>query len=101
MTVPARTLCRLAALALGCFASPAAYAATILVTTTADELNADGDCSLRDAIQAANTDAAVDTCPAGSGADTIVVPAGSYALSIAGIGENANASGDLDITSDL
>jgi len=76
-------------------------AATITVNTTDDELNADGDCSLREAIQAANTDAAVDTCPAGSGADTITLLAGTYTLSIAGAGEDANATGDLDITGDL
>ena len=35
------------------------------VSTTNDELNADGDCSLREAIQAANTDTGVDACPAG------------------------------------
>ena len=57
-------------------------AASITVTTTADELNADGDCSLREAIHAANTDTAVDACPAGSGADTITVPAGTYTLTI-------------------
>ena len=78
-----------------------AYAATITVTTTADELNDDGDCSLREAVQAANTDAAVDACSAGSGADTIVVPPGTYLLTIAGRNEHANAAGDLDITSDL
>jgi CSLREA domain-containing protein len=49
----------------------AVAATTITVNTTADELNSDGDCSLREAIQAANTDTAVDACPAGSGADTI------------------------------
>jgi len=78
-----------------------AHAAAIAVTTTADELNADGDCSLREAIQTSNTDAAVDACPAGSGADAITVPSGTYTLSIAGAGEDANASGDLDITADL
>ena len=77
------------------------YAASLTVTTTDDELNADGDCSLREAIQAANTDTAVDACFAGSGADTIVLPAGTYSLSIAGAGEYANATGDLNITSDL
>ena len=60
----------LTALALWSF-SPAS-AATITVNTTADELNADGDCSLREAVEAANTNAAVDGCTAGtSGADTI------------------------------
>ena len=41
-------------------ALPAA-AATITVSTLADELNADGDCSLREAVQAANTNAARKT----------------------------------------
>jgi len=78
-----------------------AHAATIAVNTTADELNSDGDCSLREAIQAANTDSTVDGCGAGSGADTIVVPAGTYTLSIAGANEDANATGDFDITTEL
>ncbi len=77
-----------------------AEAATITVTTTDDELNADGDCSLREAIQAANTDAAVDACAAGSGADTVFVPGGTYLLTGAS-GEDANATGDLDLSSDI
>ena len=80
-----------------------AYAAIITVNTTDDELNSDGDCSLREAIQAANTDTAVDACTAGSGADTIVVPAGTYTLSPNPNwqSEDANVTGDLDITADL
>jgi CSLREA domain-containing protein len=78
-----------------------AYSATITVNTIDDELNSDGDCSLREAVQAANTDTAVDGCAAGSGADTIDVPAGTHTLSISGAGEDANATGDLDITDDL
>jgi CSLREA domain-containing protein len=39
------------------------------VNTTADELNSDNDCSLREAIQSANTDTGVDACTAGSGDD--------------------------------
>lgn len=39
--------------------------ASIVVNTLEDELNSDGDCSLREAVTAANTNAAVDTCPAG------------------------------------
>ena len=71
-----------------------AYAATFTVTKTADTNDGvcDGDCSLREAIGAAN---------ALAGADTITVPAGTYTLSIAGTGEDANATGDLDITDDL
>lgn len=79
----------------------ATHDASIIVNTTDDELNFDGDCSLREAIQAANSDTAVDACTAGSGADIIIVPAGTYILSIAGRGEDANATGDLDITADL
>lgn len=77
------------------------YAANIVVNTTADELNSDGDCSLREAIQSANSNTSVDACTAGSGTDTINVPAGTYVLSISGTGEDANATGDLDITSNL
>jgi len=78
-----------------------ALAAAIIVTTTTDELNADGDCSLREAIRAANLDSAVDACPAGSGADIINLAAGTYTLSLAGMSENAAATGDLDITGSL
>ncbi len=37
----------------------------IMVTTLQDEMNINGDCSLREAIQAANTNSEVDACPAG------------------------------------
>ncbi|HEX9953060.1 MAG TPA: CSLREA domain-containing protein, partial [Rubricoccaceae bacterium] len=53
-----------------------AQAATLLVTTSADELNTDGDCSLREAVQAANTNVGVDACGNGStGGDTILFTA--------------------------
>jgi len=80
---------------------PTGPGAVITVTTTDDELNSDGDCALREAIQAANTDAAVDACVAGSGADTVLVPAGTYLLTIPGAGEDANQTGDLDILDNL
>jgi CSLREA domain-containing protein len=72
-------------LALGLiFSAPrVAWAATITVTTTDDELNADGDCSLREAVAAANNDMATDACPAGNGADSITVPAGTYGFTTA------------------
>ena len=64
-------------------AAAPAFAATITVDTLADELNADGDCSLREAVQAANTNAAVDACTAGAaGLDTVVLPAGVIPLSV-------------------
>jgi CSLREA domain-containing protein len=77
------------------------HAAAITVNTTADELSTNGNCSLREAIQAANTDAAVDACTAGSGDDVITLPAGTYTLLLTGAGENANATGDLDILNNL
>jgi CSLREA domain-containing protein len=71
-----------------------ANAATFTVTKTADTNDGTcsvADCSLREAIGAAN---------AAGGADTISVPAGTYQLSIAnagGLNEDNNASGDLDV----
>ena len=54
----------LACLLVAAFAS-AANATTITVTSTADGIVTDGNCTLREAVQAANTNTAVDTCPAG------------------------------------
>jgi CSLREA domain-containing protein len=45
--------------------SRSTYEGSILVTTLDDELNDDGDCSLREAIQAANTNTPVDACSSG------------------------------------
>lgn len=47
------------------------HAASLIVDTGVDSDAADGFCSLREAIVAANTDAAHQECPAGSGADRI------------------------------
>ena len=53
-----------------------ATAATITVTTNDPRIIPDGQCSLVEAIVNANNDAATHAdCPAGSGADTIVLPA--------------------------
>ena len=73
----------------------------ITVNTFADEFNSNGNCSLREALRAANLDISVDACPAGSGADTIVIPIGTYTLTRAGSDENAGLTGDLDINSSL
>jgi CSLREA domain-containing protein len=52
--------------------APAAGAATIVVNTTADTVITDGKCSLREALQNANNNAATNIdCVAGSGLDTI------------------------------
>jgi len=78
-------------------ATPAASAAPISPTTTSDQFGTDtASCALREAIEAARLDAAFGGCPAGSGADTISLGAGTYKLTIAGL-EDLNAAGDLDI----
>jgi CSLREA domain-containing protein len=79
----------------------AAQTALITVNTLKDENKIDGNCSLREAIRAANMDKAIDACPAGSGADTIYLPAGIYKLTIAGANEDDGLTGDLDIQSDM
>ncbi len=55
-------------------------------------LTAGGMCSLRAAVQQANAHA---------GADEVVLPIGHYDLSLAGAGEDAGATGDLDVLDDL
>ncbi|NOQ93713.1 MAG: CSLREA domain-containing protein [Methylophaga sp.] len=52
----------------------------------------DSDCSLREAVIEANTL---------SGEDVILLPAGTYVLTLVGGGEDLSATGDLDITDEL
>jgi CSLREA domain-containing protein len=60
-----------------------AGAQTITVTTTADTFAVDGQCSLREAIQAANTNVQVNECPSGaSGLDVIAFNIGTGTPSI-------------------
>ncbi len=75
-------------------------AAGITVTSTADALNTDGDCTLREAVIAANGDVAVDACASGNGADVVTIPSGVYTLAIPGTAENAALTGDLDLSDD-
>jgi CSLREA domain-containing protein len=90
-----RWLVRLACVGLG-VAVPGS-AATITVNTTADAVTDDGNCSLREAVRASNLDEVVDGCTAGSGQnDTIVVPAGTYVLTLVG-NETAGLAGDLNL----
>lgn len=59
-------------LASGVLVSLTYAAGPITVNTAVDEYNSDGDCSLREAIQAANYNVAVDACTSGTvGADVI------------------------------
>lgn len=76
----------------------AAPNASFTVNTTADTVDAnpgngicadaDGNCSLRAAVMEAN---------ALGGSNTVTVPVGTYTLSIGGRGEDAAATGDLDV----
>lgn len=82
--------------------APALASAVYTVTSPADAPDASvgngscatstGTCTVRAAIQEAN---------ASTAADTVVVPAGTYTLTLAPQGDNLIASGDLDITRPL
>jgi CSLREA domain-containing protein len=90
------------ALTLGLTGISTAYAASFTVNSIADQIDANpgdgvcdtgnGECTLRAAIQEAN---------ALPGDDTILLPEGTFTLSIAGAEEDAAATGDLDITGNL
>ena len=69
-------------------------AAIFNVSKTADTLDGvcDADCSLREAVSAANST---------EEADVVVVPAGIYALTRTGAGEEFNVTGDLDVEREL
>ncbi|HYN35394.1 MAG TPA: choice-of-anchor Q domain-containing protein [Actinomycetota bacterium] len=81
-------------------AAPAA-AESISVDEDEDEFNSDGDCSLREALEAANTNAAIDDCPAGSSTETddILLDADRYELSRTT--GPANTFGSLDASTDI
>lgn len=85
------------------FGGDARAATTFTVNSTTDavdnnigngvcETATPSQCTLRAAVQEAN---------ALAGTDTILIPAGTFSLTIAGISENAAATGDLDITSNI
>ncbi len=84
-------------------ANSPALGATITPNTFADENGGGSECSLREAIQAADNDAPFGGCSAGSsGGDTIPLAAGTYSLSIPPDGTNDdNLDGDLDIDSNV
>jgi CSLREA domain-containing protein len=100
-----RALVRAALIATAALAGSAvpAGAASIEVTVINDELNADQDCSLREAVQAANTNSAVSGCPKGQASkrDTIrLLPGEIHQLGPTAGDEDLNASGDLDLRPD-
>lgn len=78
-----------------------AHAATFTVDTTDDTVDAtpgDGICA--DANASCSLRAAIQESNASAGADTVEIPAGVFALTTMGQGEDASATGDLDIADD-
>ncbi|HLN61489.1 MAG TPA: CSLREA domain-containing protein, partial [Symbiobacteriaceae bacterium] len=76
--------------------------ATYTVTTTSDSTdNNTGDGVCADALGRCSLRAAVQQANAHAGDDTILLPAGTYTLSLSGGDEQAAASGDLDILENL
>lgn len=83
--------------------SGSALAAIIGVTSAVDQFNTNGVCGLREAVIAANTNVAVDSCAAGSEfvVDTIVLQPGvTYNLTRSGLDDTA-LNGDLDLGGEL
>jgi CSLREA domain-containing protein len=79
--------------------APSAQAATIKPNVLTDDLTNNGDCTLREAVEAATTNAAVDACPKGQKRkkDRIPLAVGDYALASGDMFEDENAVADLDI----
>ncbi len=79
-------------------AAAAGAAATISVNTTVDEISDNGRCSLREAIETANTGSGVGGCSiSGSGPYQIDIPSGIYFLSLGTYDEDGNQGGDFDL----
>ena len=78
-------------LALLCI--PTAHAATILVTSNADGVATDGNCTLREAVQAANTNTAVDLCAAGDADNDTIAFATPFTITL--------TAGEILITDDV
>lgn len=90
----------LASAVLAAFAGPAAtaQAATLTPSTILDvTAPGDGQCSLREAVNATRSVGTPGDCGTASGNDTIMLGAATYMLTIGGASENANLTGDLDL----
>lgn len=91
------------ALVLATLAAGNGHAADIAVTTFEDILDDfDGTCTLREAVRSANGDVQIDACEPGSGADRILLAAGTYTLNLVdGADEDEAFERDLDLRGPL
>ncbi len=87
------SLCVLGA-ALGLTNTRALDATSYSIVTVADDFTVTGNCTLREAVQAAVANVAIDACPAGSadGLDSIALSAGTYTLALGPLSISAGAS---------
>jgi hypothetical protein len=76
-------------------AAPAA-ATSYTIATLVDDATINGNCTLREALRAANGNVSVDACAAGTLDDSIVLPSGTYSF---GGQEALSGAGSLSITS--
>ena len=75
-----------------------ADAAAVTITTGDDEIDTNGQCSLREAIRNVNAGARIHPdCDAPSAPYSIILGATTYRLTIAGPGEEVALTGDLDV----
>jgi CSLREA domain-containing protein len=89
------SLALLAAALVALVAAPTA-ATSYNIATFADDAVVNGNCTLREALRAADGNVAVDACPAGSLDDSIVLPSGTYSFN----GQEAiSGGGSLSVTS--
>ncbi len=95
-----RTQAIIAILALALTCPLTSFATTFHITDSADDFTPNGNCTLREAIVAANLDRMVDECPPGSAGDLIELDNQIYTLTLGGE-DDFGKYGDLDITEDL
>jgi CSLREA domain-containing protein len=87
---------------LSASAASAAMPTKLTVTTTNDELNQNGLCSLREAIVQTNGGGPFSGCAAGPAPYTINLAKNAiYTLTITGTGEDGGLTGDLDVSSQV
>jgi len=106
---PRRGLCvALLAVFVATAAAAPVAATTYNIATFSDAAIDDGNCTLREALRAADGNVAVDACPAGTAADNIVLPTGTYDFHgqevLSGAGSLKITSADLNpfhVTIDL